>query len=155
MLQACDSDQDLRWMNQALALARQAESCGEVPVGAIVVHQNEMIGRGYNQVISTHDASAHAEIVALRDAGRQIGNYRLLEASLYVTLEPCAMCAAALMHARLKHVIFGALDPKAGAITSRDQLLSRDYFNHRVKWRGGVMSESCGGVLSEFFKKRR
>lgn len=142
-------------MNQALALARQAESCGEVPVGAVVVYQNEMIGQGYNQVISTHDASAHAEIVALRDAGRQIGNYRLLEASIYVTLEPCAMCAAALMHARLKHLIFGALDPKAGAITSRDQLLSRDYFNHRVKWRGSVMSESCGGILSEFFKKRR
>ena len=142
-------------MQQALDLAAQAALAGEVPVGAIVVKDNVIIGRGFNQPIGQHDPSAHAEINALRDAARQLGNYRLPGCELYVTLEPCAMCAGAMMHARIARVIFGAADPKSGAAGSVIDLFSEARLNHHSEVVGGVLAEQCGRILSEFFAQRR
>jgi tRNA(adenine34) deaminase len=142
-------------MRRALALAGRAAE-GEVPVGAVLVLDNEMIGEGWNRPIGAHDASAHAEIQALRDAGRRVGNYRLPGTTLYVTLEPCVMCAGAIIHARVARVVYGAPDPKAGACGSVFDLLPSDgRFNHRTDCRGGILAEDCGELLRAFFRARR
>lgn len=142
-------------MSQALNLARLAAEHGEVPVGAIVVRAGEVIGRGFNRPIGQCDASAHAEINALRDAGQNQGNYRLPEATLFVTIEPCTMCVGAIVHARVGRLVYGAPEPKAGAVISRAQLLQADYWNHRVAVTGGVLAEEAGALMQEFFSARR
>ncbi len=144
------------YMRRALELASQGEKTGEVPVGAVVVLNGEIIGEGYNRPITTSDPTAHAEIVAMRDASRRLGNYRLTDADLYVTLEPCPMCAGAIVHARIRRVIYGASDPKGGAAGSVFDLLpSDDRFNHRVEIADGVMADECSHQLSQFFRRRR
>ena len=144
-------------MGEALELAEEAASCGEVPVGAVVVDtaDNALLGQGRNRVIEDNDPTAHAEIVALRDAGTARGNYRLPGATLYVTVEPCTMCAGALVHARIERLVFGALEPKAGAIESRARVLDNPTHNHRVAVRGGVMAAECGALMRAFFAERR
>jgi len=143
-------------MQQALILAQKAKAQQEVPVGAVLVLENKIIGEGWNQPISRHDPTAHAEILALRNASHALQNYRLVDATLYVTLEPCTMCVGALIHARIKRVVFGALDPKAGAIASQLYLLDQwQKFNHRVEWEGGCLAEECSNFLKNFFKQKR
>ncbi len=143
-------------MRRAIALAERASAEGEVPVGAVLVRDDELLGEGYNRPIGEHDPSAHAEIMALRDAGRRVGNYRLPDSVLYVTLEPCPMCASALVHARVARVVFGASDPKGGACGSAFDLLPSDArFNHRTECRGGVLADECGALLRDFFRQRR
>ena len=142
-------------MAEALALARDAASRGEVPVGALVVRDGEVLGRGGNAPISHADPTAHAEIAALRDAARKVGNYRLPGCDLYVTLEPCAMCAGAIFHARIARVVFGARDPKSGACGSVVDLFAEGRINHHATAIGGVRAEECGRLLSEFFASRR
>lgn len=146
---------DELWMAEALALARTAGAAGEVPVGAVVVLDGQVIGRGFNQPIGRHDPTAHAEVVALRDAATRQGNYRLPGATLYVTLEPCMMCAGAIMHARLARVVFGATDPKTGVAGSVLDLFAEARLNHHAVITGGVRAEECGQLLSSFFAARR
>jgi tRNA(adenine34) deaminase len=146
---------DADYMQRALALARAAAAQGEVPVGALVVRGSEIIGEGANRPIGQHDPSAHAEIEALRAAGRVLGDYRLTGATLYVTLEPCIMCASAIVHARIDRVVFGAWDPKAGAAGSIADVFAIPQLNHRVDVFGGVLAEECATLLSEFFRARR
>jgi tRNA(adenine34) deaminase len=146
---------DEYWMQQAFNLAEQGAQLGEVPVGAIVVINNEIIGSGFNRPIGSCDASAHAEIVALREAGEAVNNYRLPESTLYVTLEPCTMCVGALIHARVTTLVFGTREPKAGAVCSQSTLLSENFYNHQIVWREGVLAEQCANQLSGFFKRRR
>jgi tRNA(adenine34) deaminase len=146
---------DQFWMQRALELAQQAEASGEVPVGAVLVLDEQNIGEGWNQPIARHDPSAHAEMIALRQAAQRLGNYRLPGATLYVTLEPCVMCAGAMIHARLKRVVFGAYDPKTGAAGSVFDILKSDKHNHKVEVRGGVMADQCGQLLSQFFQAKR
>jgi tRNA(adenine34) deaminase len=146
---------DADYMNMALELARQAAALGEVPVGAVVVRDDEVIGRGFNRPIGGHDPSAHAEIAALRDAGQQVGNYRLPGATLYVTLEPCTMCIGAMFHARISRVVFGARDPKTGAAGSVLDLFAESRLNHHAMVEGGVLATECGAMLSSFFAARR
>jgi tRNA(adenine34) deaminase len=148
-------DQDLAWMSHALRMAELAREAGEVPVGAVLVADQQLIAEGYNCPISTCDPSAHAEIVVMRKAAHHLQNYRLNNATLYVTLEPCVMCAGAMVHARIQRVIYGAYDSKAGVVTSRGSVLDLPFLNHRVQHHGGVMAEPCGAILSEFFKARR
>jgi tRNA(adenine34) deaminase len=143
------------YMTKALELAQQGALQGEVPVGALVVYQGEIIGQAFNAPISSHDPSAHAEIRALREAGQRIGNYRLVDCELYVTLEPCAMCAGAIMHARIGKLYFGANDPKTGACGSVVNLFGEARLNHHTVVQGGVLSEKCGKTLSDFFANRR
>ena len=142
-------------MGQALELARQAGAAGEVPVGALVVLDGEVVGRGWNQPIGRHDPTSHAEIMALRDAAERLGNYRLPGSTLYVTLEPCAMCAGAIMHARIARVVFGARDPKTGVAGSVIDLFAETRLNHHASVVGGVLAEPCGALLSSFFAARR
>lgn len=142
-------------MNQALELARQGGAIGEVPVGAVVVFQNRIIGRGFNAPISRRDPSAHAEIQAMRDAAQYLGNYRLADCDLYVTLEPCAMCAGAIMHARIARLFYGASDPKTGVCGSIVDLFQEHRLNHHTSVHGGILATECGRVLSEFFAERR
>ena len=142
-------------MTEALQLARQAEAAGEVPVGAVVVLEGQIIGRGHNQPISASDPTAHAEIVAMRDAANRIGNYRLPGAELFVTLEPCAMCAGAIVHARIARVVFGATDPKAGAAGSVMNLFAEAKLNHAPQCEGGVLGEHGADLLRAFFAARR
>ena len=142
-------------MREAMTLAQQAAERGEVPVGAIVVKDGEIIGRGSNAPIGMHDPSAHAEILAMRDAAKNIGNYRLVDCSLYVTLEPCAMCAGAIQHARIGKLIFGAKDPKTGACGSVINLMAEDKLNHHTDINAGILESECGQLLSDFFKQRR
>lgn len=149
------SDHDTVWMQRAIQLAESAASCGEVPVGAVLVLDNQIIGEGFNCPISHCDPTAHAEIIALRKGAEKIDNYRLLNATLYVTLEPCIMCAGAMVHARIKHLIYGANDPKAGAIVSMAQVLDKPFLNHRIAYSGGLLAEQCGLMLSQFFQARR
>ncbi|GAB2502040.1 tRNA adenosine(34) deaminase TadA [Arenimonas alkanexedens] len=151
------SGADEDWMRQALALADQAErEHNEVPVGALVVGPDgQRLGGGFNRNISDHDPSAHAEIVAMREAGRQLGNHRLLGCTLYVTLEPCAMCAMAMVHARVGRVVFGASDPKTGAAGSVFDLLEDPRHNHRVVVQGGVLGEEAGTRLTQYFRRKR
>ncbi|WP_255556604.1 tRNA adenosine(34) deaminase TadA [Methylococcus sp. Mc7] len=146
---------DETWMRHALALARTAEAAGEVPIGAVLVRDGEILGEGYNQPISTHDPTAHAEIVALRAAGARLGNYRLVDTTLYVTLEPCAMCMGAILHARVGRLVFGAADPKRGAAVSALRLIDAEFMNHRVELTEGVLAEECGQLLRDFFRNRR
>jgi len=153
--QEAGKEQDQYWMEQALRLAEQAADAGEVPVGALVVLDGELIGMGFNSPIRGVDPTAHAEINAIRDAATKIDNYRLLDTTLYVTLEPCAMCAGALVHARVGRVVYGASEPKAGALESRQSFLSSPWLNHRVEQVGGVLAERCSQQLSDFFKQRR
>ena len=143
------------FMREALALAGQAAAAGEVPVGAVLVKDGRIIGRGYNRPISSHDPTAHAEIVALRDAAQAEGNYRLPGCELYVTLEPCAMCVGAMVHARLGRVVFGATDPKTGACGSIVDLPAIAHWNHHGVFSGGVLADECGAVLKRFFADRR
>ncbi len=147
------NDED--FMYAALELAQQAAISGEVPVGAVVVKQGEIVGRGSNAPISRHDPSAHAEMLALRDAALRIGNYRLVDCELYVTLEPCLMCAGAIFHARIARVVYGAPDPKTGAAGSVLNLFEEQRLNHHASVQGGVLAAECGEVLSQFFATRR
>lgn len=142
-------------MREALALAREAASADEVPVGAVVVVDGAIVGRGFNQPIGRHDPTAHAEVMALRDAAANVGNYRLPGSTLYVTLEPCVMCAGAIMHARVGRVVFGARDPKTGAAGSVVDLFAEARLNHHADIAGGVLAEECGALLSGFFAARR
>ncbi|WP_455366975.1 tRNA adenosine(34) deaminase TadA [Kaarinaea lacus] len=148
-------EDDLYWMQYAIGLAKRGQAFGEVPVGAVVVKDNQVVGEGWNQPISQHDPSAHAEIIALRAAGKNLSNYRLLDTTLYVTLEPCVMCAGAIMHARVGRVVYGAYDPKAGAAGSVVDIFSNQKLNHHVKVEAGLLSTECGDLLSQFFKSRR
>lgn len=142
-------------MAEARELASRGAECGEVPVGAVVVHENQVIGRGFNAPISQNDPSAHAEIQALRDAARQLGNYRLVDCDLFVTLEPCVMCAGAIMHARIRHLFYGANDPKTGACGSVANLFLEPRLNHHTEVTGGILARQCGKILSDFFAGRR
>lgn len=146
---------DETFMTLALEEALQAGGRGEVPVGALVVRDGEIVGRGFNQPIGSHDPTAHAEVMALRDAARRLGNYRLPGCELYVTLEPCAMCSGAIMHARIARVVFGARDPKTGVAGSVLDLFAEPRLNHHAKIEGGVLAERCGALLSSFFAARR
>ena len=152
MTNAVDDD---AWMAEALALARGAQARGEVPVGAIVVKDGIVVGRGGNAPVADNDPTAHAEIAALREAGRALGNYRLPGCELYVTLEPCAMCAGAILHARVARLVFGARDPKTGACGSVIDLFAEHRLNHHATVRGGVRADECGKLLSDFFAARR
>lgn len=143
------------WMQCALGQASLAGQRGEVPVGAVIVREGKIIGRGFNQPISGNDPCAHAEIQALRDAAALAGNYRLSGATLYVTIEPCHMCAGALVHARIERLVFGAREPKAGAVCSQNNLLDAPFMNHRVSWTEGVLAQQCAAQVSEFFAAKR
>ncbi|HEY1328616.1 MAG TPA: tRNA adenosine(34) deaminase TadA [Casimicrobiaceae bacterium] len=143
------------WMGEALALAREAAARGEVPVGAVVVREGTIIGRGGNAPISASDPTAHAEIAALREAGRALGNYRMPGCELYVTIEPCPMCAGAILHARIARVVFGARDPKTGACGSVIDVFAEPRLNHHARVTGGVRADECGALLSDFFASRR
>lgn len=149
------SEYDHFWMLRAIQLAKQAAQLNEVPVGAVIVLDNQVIGEGGNRSILQKDPTAHAEILALRRAAQKIGNYRLLNSTLYVTLEPCLMCAGAMVHSRIKRLVHGAKDDKAGAIISRERLLDKAYLNHRVDYASGLLSEQCSQLLSDFFQMRR
>ena len=146
---------DEKHMQQALELARRGGQRGEVPVGAVVVLDGEVIGEGYNAPISSHDPTAHAEIQAMRAAAEHVGNYRLIGATLYVTLEPCVMCSGAMMHARISRIVFGAADPKTGACGSIVDLFAEQRLNHHAEVVGGVLADECGEVLKSFFQARR
>ncbi len=146
---------DEYFMREAISLAHAAECLGEVPVGAVVVRAGQIVGRGFNSPIGEHDPTAHAEIAALRDAARNLGNYRLPGCTLYVTLEPCAMCAGAIMHARIARVVYGARDPKTGVHGSVVDLFAVERLNFHARVEGGVLAGECGGLLSAFFARRR
>jgi tRNA(adenine34) deaminase len=149
------SDPDIHWMYLALECAHRAWEAGEVPVGAILVKDDSLIAEGWNCPISTHDPTAHAEIMALREGGKKLDNYRLVDTTLYVTLEPCAMCMTALVHARVKRLVFGALDPKRGAVCSALQLADAEFLNHKLEYRSGVLVNECSALLKGFFQKKR
>lgn len=146
---------DEEWMRHALRLAQRAEQQGEVPVGAVLVRDERCIAEGWNQPIQLHDPSAHAEMQALRKAGRALQNYRLIDTTLYVTLEPCVMCMGAIAHARVKRLVFGAYDPKRGAVCHALQLSDAPFLNHKIDWLGGVLQADCAELLTDFFKARR
>jgi tRNA(adenine34) deaminase len=146
---------DESWMNEALLLAAQAQQLGEVPVGAVVVCDGEIVGRGCNHNRTDCDPTAHAEVVALREAGLALGNHRLKRCEMFVTVEPCAMCAGAMVHARLKRLVYGADDPKAGAVHSVMNVLNHPRLNHRMEVTGGVLAEPCARILQTFFQARR
>ncbi len=146
---------DEYWMQVALKLADKARQQGEVPVGAVLVRGNQLVAAGFNCPIATHDPTAHAEIRVLRQAGRRLLNYRLPGTTLYVTLEPCAMCMTALVHARIERLVFGADDPKRGAVVSALHLADADFLNHRIAFQGGVLGETCSHSLKAFFRGRR
>ena len=150
-----DFAQHMPFMSRALELARQAQAHGEVPVGAVIVRDGAIIAEGFNRPIGGNDPTAHAEIVAMRAAAAVLGSYRLLNTSLYVTLEPCAMCAGAMVHARVQNIIFGATDPRAGAAGSIFNIVQSSALNHRVSVQGGVLAEECGKLLRDFFVARR
>jgi len=150
-----DRSRDQNFMREALALAAEGALLGEVPVGAVVVQDGVIIGRGFNCPISGSDPSAHAEMVAIRAAAQAVSNYRLPGSTLYVTLEPCSMCAGLIVHSRITRVVFGATEPKAGVVQSQGQFFAQPFLNHRVLFEGGVLGEECGTVLSEFFRMRR
>ena len=149
-------ESEKQWMQQALVLAREAAAHGEVPVGAVLVSAaGELLGSGFNHPIASHDPTAHAEIVALRMAARNQQNYRLPDSTLYVTIEPCTMCVGAMIHARVTRVVFGASEPRFGALVSQRRLLDTGEFNHFLQYQGGVLAEECGALMREFFKARR
>ena len=146
---------DSQWMARAMALAQRADSADEVPVGAVLVMGGTIVGEGWNCPIGACDPTAHAEIQALRSAALACSNYRLPESTLYVTLEPCAMCLGAIIHARVKRLVFAAYEPRAGAVVSQLQLLEQPHFNHHIEWLGGVMQEESSVLLTNFFRRRR
>ena len=146
---------DELWMGEALRCAQRALEAGEVPVGAVVVCDGKVVGWGWNRNISDSDPTAHAEIMGLREAGANLGNYRLGDCDLFVTIEPCAMCAGALVHARIRRLVYGADDPKAGAVHSIMQVLNQPGLNHKVEVRGGVLAGKCSEILQEFFRSKR
>jgi len=146
---------DELWMEEALRTARRALEAGEVPIGAVVICEGRIVGRGWNRNITDNDPTAHAEIVALREAGATVGNHRLAECELFATIEPCPMCAGALVHARIKRLVYGADDPKAGAVQSVLQVLNHPRLNHKMEVRGGVLAGRCADLLQTFFKNRR
>ncbi len=146
---------DTYWMRYALELAQCAAREGEVPVGAVLIKNNQVIGEGWNRPITECDPSAHAEMQALRDGGKRLGNYRLCDTTLYITLEPCTMCAGAIIHARVGRVVFGAYDPKTGAAGSVFDVLTSDRYNHSVELVGGVLEHECSEMISAFFRVRR
>lgn len=148
-------EQDEFWMNHALLLAGKAEQFGEVPVGAVVVLQGELVAEGFNQVITQNDPTAHAEVVALRNAGQLLDNYRLVDTTLYVTLEPCPMCAGALVHSRVARVVYAASDSRTGAARSVFQLLDSESLNHQCEIESGILEKTCSQKISQFFKLRR
>ena len=150
------SVEDVKWMHEALNLAKQGAEHGEVPVGAILVHNQQIIGQGFNEPIGRHDATAHAEIVALRDACRRLNNYRLpLQTTLYVTLEPCTMCIGALIHARVDRLIYAASEPRAGMVGSQMNLAAESFYNHRIQVHKGLCHEHSSQMLKAFFRQRR
>lgn len=146
---------DATFMRRALELAHEGEALGEVPVGAVVVANGTVVGEGFNAPITRRDPTAHAEVVALRDAAARVGNYRLEGATLYVTLEPCTMCVGALVHARVARVVFAAPEPKAGSLQSARRQLEIGYYNHVFAWQGGLLADAAGEMLSAFFRRRR
>lgn len=146
---------DTHWMRRALELASRAEAAGEVPVGAALVRHGALVAEGWNQPIGRHDPTAHAEVVALRAGGQALENYRLLDTTLYVTLEPCSMCVGAMIHARVGRLVFGAADPRAGAAGSAIALLQSPIHNHRIAVTGGVLAAECAAQLRRFFRQRR
>jgi tRNA(adenine34) deaminase len=147
--------QDEIWMEKAILQARAAQASGEVPIGAVILRNGQLVAEGQNRNLRNSDPSAHAEIVALRAAGQALGNHRLEECEMYVVIEPCAMCAGALVHARLKRLVYGAKDPKAGAVESAVNVLNHPRLNHRMEVAGGVLEEECSLLLREFFRSRR
>ena len=151
----CETETDIEWMRYALDLAGRALEQGEVPVGAVVVMDEEVIGEGWNRPIGRNDPTAHAEIVAMRAAGQRLGNYRLTGTTLYVTLEPCLMCAGAMIHARIRRLVFGAHDPKRGAVNSTVHALETPGLNHQLEVCGGVLAQACADRLQGFFRARR
>lgn len=148
-------DEDIHWMKHALSLAQQAAAEDEVPVGAVVVHNGAILGEGWNRPISTVDPTAHAEVVALRNAASQAGNYRLVGATLYVTLEPCLMCAGAMIHARIERLVFAASDPKRGAVNSTGHAFETQGLNHSIEVIDGVLAQDSADLLQQFFRSRR
>jgi len=146
---------DIEFMQHALTLAQRAESEGEVPVGAVIAYENKIIAQGWNQPVQSHDPSAHAEMIVLRKASTVLQNYRLKNTTLYVTLEPCSMCVGAMIHARIERLVFGAYDPKTGAVKSVFQLLNDPRHNHIIFWEGGVCVDECAAILKRFFKHKR
>ncbi|WP_337842990.1 tRNA adenosine(34) deaminase TadA [Rheinheimera sp.] len=150
-----NSEQDLYWMQYALQLADKAEQSGEIPVGAVLVKDGKVMGEGWNQSIQLNDPSAHAEMQAIRQAAKRIGNYRLLDCTLYVTLEPCAMCAGLLVHSRIKRLVFGARDAKTGAAGSVIDIVRHPVLNHQLEVTAELMADRCAAKLSDFFKRRR
>jgi len=148
-------EDDEKWMLHAIKLAEHAESIGEVPVGAVIVKDNKIISEGWNQPITSNDPTAHAEVIALRAAAQAVENYRLVDTTLYVTLEPCAMCAGALIHARVQRVVFGATDPRTGAAGSMFNILNTTKLNHTIEIEHGVLENECAQLLKDFFKKKR
>jgi tRNA(adenine34) deaminase len=148
-------EKDIFFMQQAIILAKKAQNANEVPVGAVAVINDEVIGEGYNCPIKNHDPTAHAEIITLRQAAKQLNNYRLPNLTLYTTLEPCIMCVGAMLHARIERLVFGASDPKTGAIISVFRILDEKSLNHKISYQHGILSAECGNLLSEFFKIRR
>lgn len=149
------TEQDEAWMRHAIRLAQRAESLGEVPVGAVLVKDNKCLAEGWNSPIANHDVTAHAEIITLREAGKRIANYRLENTTLYVTLEPCVMCMGAIAHARIMRLVFGAYDPKRGAVCNALSLADADFLNHKIIWEGGVLERNCAELLKDFFRIRR
>jgi len=154
-VQIIDRSGDEGFMREALALAEQGAALGEVPVGAVLVLDGEVVGRGFNCPISRHDPSAHAEMVAIRDAALRLQNYRLPGSTLYVTLEPCSMCAGLIVHSRIQRVVYGTTEPKAGVAVSRGRFFDQAFLNHRVLVEGGLLAEQCSEMLSQFFRQRR
>ncbi len=146
---------DEKYMRRAIELAEQGEQLGEVPVGAVIVCDDEIIGEGFNKPITSHDPTAHAEIIALRMAAKRLQNYRVIDSTLYVTLEPCTMCVGALIHSRISRLVYGTTEPKAGVVESQAQLLDSSYFNHRISVQAGVLAATCQHQLSDFFRRRR
>ena len=146
---------DEEFMRRAFALAEQAAAVGEVPVGALVVKDGAVIGEGYNQPISSCDPTGHAEIIAMRSAAQGLSNYRLSGCDLYVTIEPCTMCVGAMVHARIDKIVFGAKEPRAGALESQLRLMDESHYNHSIDWQGGVLAEECGAIISRFFRAKR
>jgi tRNA(adenine34) deaminase len=146
---------DEKWMKIAISEASVAKNEGEIPVGAVLIHNNKLIAKAHNQPILNHDPTAHAEVIALRKAGKKLNNYRLAGSTLYVTLEPCVMCLGAIMHARIDRIVFGASDPKTGVCGSKADLTSEAFFTHKVKVDGGVLEEENKEILQSFFKSKR
>lgn len=154
MSSTADSTHD-RFMMRSLELAHEAQGLGEVPVGSVVVLDGEILGEGFNQPITKGDPSAHAEMLALRAAAKRIGNYRLVTATLYVTIEPCMMCCGALVHSRIDHLVFGAREPRSGVVVSNARLLDGGWHNHSVRVTEGILAEECGELMRGFFQERR